>query len=198
MKSLKAFGVASAAVVTVTFGSGTASASPLPQPLAVVNAYSGQCMVMGTMDNGDNIIQHACNLINDRRQVWDFIQTADNNQDLAWFLRSQTSGKCIGVSSSLNNGPVVIQYTCNGAVDQKWWFTSNGFLRNVYSGKCLGVGSSKQIGKQLIQWPCNSNAKDQKWLTYRAPYDRAPFDSEVPMPDGEVLTPPITSEPRPE
>ncbi|WSR03940.1 RICIN domain-containing protein [Streptomyces sp. NBC_01210] len=57
----------------------------------------------------------------------------------------------------------VIQYTCNGAVDEKWWYDSGSkTLRNVYSGKCLAIGATATKGTQLIQYTCNGKP-DESW-----------------------------------
>ncbi|MFD0416681.1 RICIN domain-containing protein [Streptomyces sp. NPDC127108] len=78
-------------------------------------------------------------------------------------MQNAYSGKCMGPASSLANGAGMVQYTCNGAVDQKWWHDPDTHeLRNVYSGKCLGLGSAATKGSQLIQWTCNG-AADEKW-----------------------------------
>ncbi|MCA2222529.1 RICIN domain-containing protein [Nonomuraea sp. NEAU-L178] len=88
--------------------------------------------------------------------------TTDSHGRRAFFLRNNYSKKCIGVASSLKDGAGAIQYTCNGAVDEKWWY-KDGAIVNVYSGKCLGVASSRKAGQQLIQWPCYRDARDEKW-----------------------------------
>ncbi len=69
----------------------------------------------------------------------------------------------MGVGSTLDNSAKVIQYTCNGAVDEKWWYDTGGkTLRNVYSGKCLALGATATKGTQLIQYTCNG-ASDESW-----------------------------------
>ncbi|MBL1102270.1 hypothetical protein [Streptomyces coffeae] len=45
--------------------------------------------------------------------------------------------------SKLDNSAKVIQYTRNGAIDEKWWYDSDSkTLWNVYSGKCHAIGSA--------------------------------------------------------
>lgn len=91
----------------------------------------------------------------------------------AWFISNQFSKLCIGVASSMSNSAPAIQYQCNDASDELWWFDhttdSRGgdavFLRNNYSQKCLGVASSLTKGTGVIQYTCNQ-AVDEKW------YDR--------------------------
>ncbi|MGX2998891.1 RICIN domain-containing protein [Streptomyces sp. JNUCC 64] len=154
----KALGVTASAAALVAMGAGTSSAA---NGYFLGNAYSGLCAGVGSQTgNGAPVIQWGCNPSSSDER-WHFVATTDSNGNRAYFMQNQYSGKCMGVGSSLANGAGVIQYTCNGAVDEKWWY-SNGVFRNVYSGKCLGVGSSTTPGKQLIQWTCNG-ATDQLW-----------------------------------
>ncbi|MFJ8041215.1 RICIN domain-containing protein [Kitasatospora sp. NPDC096147] len=167
------------AVATVAAGPNTASAAE-GNWHTIVNGYSGQCVIVGEPGNGAPVVQVPCNELRTGSKSWNFVPTKDNKGARAYFIRNETTDKCMGVSSSLDSGPVVIQYTCNGSVDQKWWVPSNSLIRNVYSGKCLGVGSSKAVAKRLIQWPCNSSSIDQLWATPSPFYDGAPFEGEAP------------------
>ncbi|MFJ8045523.1 RICIN domain-containing protein [Kitasatospora sp. NPDC096147] len=168
MKSLKALGVVATAIATVAFGSGTANAVGVES--RIVNAYSGLCVIVSLPSgNGAPVKQFPCDSIN-TSQVWQFIPTRDNDGRRAFFLKNTGTNKCMGMGSKLRDGAKVIQWDCNGEVDEKFWVYSSGVIRSVYSGKCLGVGSSMAWEKQLIQWPCNSNSTDQFW-GYADPYD---------------------------
>jgi hypothetical protein len=181
MKSLKALGVVIATVATMALGSGTADAAG--DGLYLGNMYSQLCAgVASELGNGAPVIQWGCN-DNASDERWWFNPTTDSNGARAYFLENEYSHKCMGVGSSLANGAGVIQYNCNGAVDEKWWY-SNGQFKNVYSGKCLGVASSQSAGRQLIQWTCNY-AADQVWeMSYGA-------TSAVPTSAGNIPMPPL-------
>ncbi|MGW6861394.1 RICIN domain-containing protein [Streptomyces xanthophaeus] len=167
MKTLKTLGVVAGTVAAISLGAGTANASTGSY---LANYYSQLCAGVGSKPgNGAPVIQWDCNQkAADMR--WYYDPTTDSNGNTAYFIKNEWSGKCMGVASSLTNGTGVIQYTCNQASDEKWWWStpSNGVgagvFRNVYSGLCLGVGSSKTQGKQLIQYSCN-NASDELWFS---------------------------------
>jgi hypothetical protein len=93
---------------------------------------------------------------------WWFLDTKDGNGNPAFYLQNDYSGRCMGVGSSLASGAGVIQYTCNGAVDEKWWYSGVGNLRNVYSGLCLAPASGSGKGAQLIQRKCD-DLVDESW-----------------------------------
>ncbi|MEV8021744.1 RICIN domain-containing protein [Streptomyces sp. NPDC086554] len=139
------------------------------------NDYSKLCAGVGSkIDNSKPVIQWGCNNVEDERwkleksdERWVLEKTKDNNGNPAYVIQNRYSGKCIGTGNSLANGQGVIQYACNGAVDEKWWYNQDTHeLRNVYSGKCLALGSAATKGSQLIQWTCNG-AKDERWSISR-------------------------------
>ncbi|MEU7254877.1 RICIN domain-containing protein [Streptomyces rimosus] len=151
MKFSRTLGVAAAAVALIGISDVTANASG---SRFIKSVYSDKCAGVGSeWGNGAPVIQWTCNP-NARDQSWLFVPTTDANGARAYFLKNDHSGKCMGVGSELGNGAPAIQYSCNGSVDEKWWY-ANGVFRNVYSGKCLGTGSEKGQGARLIQWSCN-------------------------------------------
>ncbi|MGX2994838.1 RICIN domain-containing protein [Streptomyces sp. JNUCC 64] len=85
-------------------------------------------------------------------------------------LHNGYSGLCAGVGSQTGNGAPVIQWNCNNAADELWYFhetlDNNGnrayYLKNDHSQKCMGVGSSLANGAAAIQYTCNG-ATDEKW-----------------------------------
>lgn len=83
------------------------------------------------------------------------------------------SNKCMGVGGgSTSAGAAVVEWDCNGHLDQQWLYLATGGYANgwpVYnivnlnSGQCLGVqGGSTALGAQVVQWPCNGHP-DQEW-----------------------------------
>ncbi|WP_412079400.1 RICIN domain-containing protein (plasmid) [Streptomyces xanthophaeus] len=167
MKILKALGLVTGTVAAISLGTGTANAATGSY---LVNYHTQLCAGVGNKPgNGAPVIQWDCNQpAADMR--WNYEPTTDSNGAQAWFIKNEWSGKCMGVQSSLTNGTGVIQYTCNHASDEKWWWTtpnngvSAGVWRNVYSGLCLAVGSNPTKGKQLIQYSCNG-ANDEFWFS---------------------------------
>lgn len=77
-------------------------------------------------------------------------------------LKAVHSELCMDVPwSSKNNGTQIIQWSCQGSVNQAWRFVPMG--NNYYkvvskvSGKCLDVyGQSLSNGGSVVQWTCNS------------------------------------------
>ncbi len=84
-------------------------------------------------------------------------------------LIARHSGKCLGVSgASMDDGAPVIQWTCDGGLNQRWRLqpASDGYYNLVasHSGKLLDVtGVSTDDGAQIIQWPANGG-QNQEWL----------------------------------
>ncbi len=78
------------------------------------------------------------------------------------------SGKCVDVSdNSATNGATILQYTCNGGLNQQWRLqgAGNGYYRVLaqHSGKCLDVnGASTNNGATVLQWACGSGS-NQQW-----------------------------------
>jgi hypothetical protein len=83
-------------------------------------------------------------------------------------VAARHSGKCVDVPSrSVDNGVQLTQYTCNGGMNQAWWFKDlgNGYhqLMAKHSGKCLDVANNSLAdGNPIIQWPCGSG-NNQQW-----------------------------------
>jgi uncharacterized protein (DUF1800 family) len=79
------------------------------------------------------------------------------------------SGKCLDVSGvSMDDGAPVIQWTCNGGLNQRWTLqpASDGYYNLIagHSGKLLDVaGVSTDDGASVIQWPANGGP-NQQWL----------------------------------
>jgi uncharacterized protein (DUF1800 family) len=84
-------------------------------------------------------------------------------------LVARHSGKCLDVTgASMDDGAPVIQWTCNGGLNQRWKLqpASDGYYNLVasHSGKLLDVaGVSTDDGAQIIQWPANGG-QNQQWL----------------------------------
>jgi hypothetical protein len=85
-------------------------------------------------------------------------------------IRGVHSRKCLDVqgASKENNAPV-IQYTCQGGANQRFFARKqrNGFqIVSVNSGKCLDVSNGSVLepaeGKQLVQYQCN-DGNDKLW-----------------------------------
>jgi uncharacterized protein (DUF1800 family) len=87
----------------------------------------------------------------------------------AYELVARHSGKCLDVSGvSMDDGAPVIQWTCNGGLNQRWTLqpAADGYYNVVagHSGKMLDVsGVSVDDGARVIQWPSNGG-QNQQWL----------------------------------
>ncbi|MEU6917398.1 RICIN domain-containing protein [Streptomyces olindensis] len=83
-------------------------------------------------------------------------------------LTARHSGKCIDMpSKSLDDGVQFTQYTCNGGMNQAFWFKDMGSgyvqLMARHSGKCMDVAdNSTANGNKIIQWPCTTGT-NQQW-----------------------------------
>jgi hypothetical protein len=83
-------------------------------------------------------------------------------------LTARHSGKCVDVpGKSVDSGVQLTQYTCNGGMNQAWWFRDLGTgyvqLMAKHSGKCVDVAdNSTANGGKIIQWPCG-NGTNQQW-----------------------------------
>jgi len=84
-------------------------------------------------------------------------------------LVARHSGKCLDVSGlSSDDGALVIQWTCNGGLNQRWTLqpAADGSYNLVagHSGKLLDVtGVSTDDGARIIQWTANGG-QNQQWL----------------------------------
>jgi len=87
----------------------------------------------------------------------------------AYELVARHSGKCLDVSGvSTDDGAAVIQWTCNGGLNQRWTLqaAADGYYNVVagHSGKMLDVtGVSTDDGARVIQWSANGG-QNQQWL----------------------------------
>ncbi|WEH13048.1 RICIN domain-containing protein [Streptomyces sp. VNUA24] len=83
-------------------------------------------------------------------------------------LTARHSGKCVDVpGKSVTDGLHIAQYTCNGGLNQAFWFKAagGGYVQLVarHSGKCLDVAdNSTADGNPVVQWPCGGGA-NQQW-----------------------------------
>jgi len=84
-------------------------------------------------------------------------------------LLARHSGKCVDVSdNSAADGGTVLQYACNGGLNQQWRLedAGGGYVRVIaqHSGKCLDVsGASTADGATVLQWSCGTGT-NQQWL----------------------------------
>ncbi|WP_439675545.1 RICIN domain-containing protein [Embleya sp. MST-111070] len=75
---------------------------------------------------------------------------------------------CLGIQGGGSvNGGYVIQWSCNGNADQKWYLAKDAHnhtvIKNRGSNKCLDVpGGDMTPGRGLVQWDCN-NGDNQAW-----------------------------------
>ncbi|MEO6088218.1 MAG: RICIN domain-containing protein, partial [Umezawaea sp.] len=79
-------------------------------------------------------------------------------------LKNRKSGKCLSVSGSGSaaNGAELIQWSCNGGLEQMWT-PSDGYLVNHNSGKVASIaGASFDKGAKVIQWSANGG-NEQVW-----------------------------------
>ncbi|MFF5173658.1 RICIN domain-containing protein [Micromonospora sp. NPDC000089] len=132
-----------------------------------VNSSMALDLDHGNSANGTAIHQWSIN--NTEPQWWNRAVTGDG----AYELFSRPTGKCVGVSGgSTAAGAHVIEWDCNGNLDQRWYWRSTGAwqdgwpaynLVNEKSGLCLGIsGGSRAQGAIAVQWSCNGNP-DQRW-----------------------------------
>ncbi|WP_329343525.1 RICIN domain-containing protein [Streptomyces sp. NBC_01352] len=83
-------------------------------------------------------------------------------------LTARHSGKCVDMpSSSVDDNVQFTQYTCNGGMNQAFWFKDMGGgyvqLMAKHSGKCIDVANNSTAnGNPIIQWPC-STGTNQQW-----------------------------------
>ncbi len=81
-------------------------------------------------------------------------------------VQNVSSGLCMGVSGASNQpGTAIIQWGCNGSLDQRWKLVERGdyyALRDDKSELCLGVPyGSDDAGVGLIQWRCDGSTNQQ-------------------------------------
>lgn len=83
-------------------------------------------------------------------------------------LTARHSGKCVDVpGKSVDDGVQLTQYTCNGGMNQAYWFKDLGGgyvqLMAEHSGKCVDVANNSTAnGNPVVQWPCGSGS-NQQW-----------------------------------
>ncbi|WP_035701429.1 RICIN domain-containing protein, partial [Glycomyces tenuis] len=83
-------------------------------------------------------------------------------------MTARHSGKCADVvNGSTDDGAELIQYDCNGGLNQRWQLqpSGDGHYQVVaqHSGKCMDVSDASTANNApVIQWPCNGQA-NQQW-----------------------------------
>ena len=78
-------------------------------------------------------------------------------------IKGVGSGRCLDVpNASTTNGTQLQIYTCNGAANQQWSYTSDKQL-TVYGNKCLDAyGRGTTNGTKVVIYDCNGGT-NQKW-----------------------------------
>ena len=92
--------------------------------------------------------------------------------DVATNIVSQDSGRCVDVAGSSNlQGAKIVQWSCSGALNQKFAFKSNpdgSFnLQVQHSRLCVDYGAAVN-GQQMVQNTCNGSTS-QKFLVSQNP-----------------------------
>ncbi|WP_165986590.1 RICIN domain-containing protein [Streptomyces sp. YIM 98790] len=83
-------------------------------------------------------------------------------------LTARHSGKCLDISDeSQAQGAALIQYSCTGGANQRFWARDAGGgqvqLVTRHSGQCLAVaGASTADAARVVQQPCTGGA-EQRW-----------------------------------
>jgi hypothetical protein len=83
-------------------------------------------------------------------------------------IKARHSSKCADIASaSTADSAGGIQYTCNGGLNQQWWFKDlgTGYYQVVSrnSGKCLDItDASTANAARVIQYTCGSGT-NQQW-----------------------------------
>ncbi|MGW2572131.1 RICIN domain-containing protein [Streptomyces sp. NPDC001537] len=84
-------------------------------------------------------------------------------------LVARHSGRCVDVSdNSAADSAVILQYDCNGGLNQQWRLTDagSGYVQIVaeHSGKCLDVSNASTAdGAYVNQYKCTTGT-NQQWL----------------------------------
>jgi len=88
----------------------------------------------------------------------------DPNTERPFTLKNGFSGKCLDdMAFSKEDGVKMVQYTCNGKVNQRWYWTADRSIRSAYSGKCLDAYAFGTMnGTDVVQYACNGKA-NQHW-----------------------------------
>jgi hypothetical protein len=103
-------------------------------------------------------------------------------------FRNRNSGMCLGAQGgSMANGTPVIQWPCDGTLNQQWVWYSDPFtvpLTQIRNGanlsKCLGVlGGNPTNGTPLVIWDCDGSTNQLWYDTVMADRDPNPCKQEV-------------------
>ncbi|WP_345694649.1 RICIN domain-containing protein [Kitasatospora terrestris] len=130
------------------------------------NVNSGMCLTPygGSLNNGANIVQWACNGSSPQNWYW------NGNE-----IRNFSSNRCLTVyGGSISDGAVMNQWDCNGSAAQHWDLspgTAGGAIMiNGGSGRCLTIyGGSVTQGADAVQWTCQADSTKHNWVGYTIP-----------------------------
>lgn len=108
--------------------------------------------------SGRHAIIYDCNI--EHEQYWAAYDSGE--------LHNSKSGKCLSTAGGggTANGTEVIQWTCNGGLEQQWIRSGYQWV-NVKAEKCLSTagGGGTSNNTRTVIWDCNT-ADEMHWTTY--------------------------------
>jgi hypothetical protein len=81
--------------------------------------------------------------------------------DFTYQLHNASNSICLQpVNASQDVGAAVVQWPCNGRLEQRWVFhrlsATRYQIENELSRRCLDAAGGAANGTPVVQWPCNS------------------------------------------
>ncbi|WP_171074927.1 RICIN domain-containing protein [Nonomuraea basaltis] len=145
--------------VTAGIGLTAAPAQAESEIVKLVSVQNGKCLQPKTLEEGDVIVQQACN--GTHAQQW-LVQYLPRNK---MHLKNRASGYCLEVRDGAFNGARVDQWGCGNISNENWTFgIGNNLLGSGISGTwshCIATPGS-QNGLAVELRFCNGNSS-QLW-----------------------------------
>lgn len=136
---------------------------------------SNRCLdVEGGAQQPEGAALHQWECLPVSSQRWLIVPRGD-----AFQIESQTSptNRCIDIpQSNSSNGTVLIEWSCHGGANQRWYFVqevgARYTIRSKLNNKCFDIaGASLVNGAKLTQWDCVGGTQNQIWQQVRHPGD---------------------------
>jgi hypothetical protein len=166
LRGLAGLAVTLAVAGGLATGAGARAAQASTTPQILLNKNSSLCLGTGGSQVWEaQAVQEPCAGTPD--EGWTAVPLPSGRYQI-----SNGWGLCLGVNAgSTAQGAPVVQWGCNGSLDQQWipggaTAADPDFsyqLVNANSGLCLGIlGASVNQGAGAVQWSCNGSP-DQRW-----------------------------------
>jgi cytolethal distending toxin subunit A len=160
--------VASGVFILASFGGAVAHATPVANPVMLVNAKTGKCLtIAGGESTANNVdtVQFDC----------------DSHPSRSWMLNEMSggvyqiknvrTGKCLTISGGVSdaNSLPALQFDCDSHPSRTWRIndvTGSGInqISNVQTGKCMTISGGTSTANNVpgVQFTCDADLS-RRW-----------------------------------